>query len=662
MTNFKLADGTTINGKYRITKEIAHGGGGAVYRAIQVDFDREVALKFLHYELVPDAESLQRFEREARLLATLQNKHIPQVYSTEMYAAQIPFIAMEFVDGTTLEEEIRHRESWSWQRASNIAQQLCEALKLAHNNGIVHRDLKPGNIMIETQANHPDFVRIIDFGLARLLSHGDQKTLTATSFLLGTPTYMSPEMCSGEKVDHRADIYSLACIIYECLTGRPPFISDNPLSLIYKHKTEKPYPISEQIQKNSNPDTAELKSNFEFAQRIDAVILKALEKSPERRFQSMQEFEEALKEVGENDSIRFLNHGVDQELISSPTKRGRRNPILLICMVAIPCLAIFSALVLYQLKSGSSNSSKKQFVPSNRSSEAENLLRQTKVLIDQASLASKGNKTMLAKKLSRKALNAMCRELLLPRDYAALLNDELDTIQKFSALGKYLIVIESKGHLLGLDDDVTIENMFSAVDDKRNNLHTKAENEFLLAVTGRAINNAFASKNYCNSALNFARANEPAASKRMIREAELLNDEKHPPWMLRKTRIAIAAAQKNMEFFQRAMSVEKANLTSKEPDLPADWHELGCLYQNANEHSKAKECFINYLKNPGSGTTTLLDTMMRLAIVYELEKNYAAAIDLYRKALGIAKDSMYYGTCVDCNANIVRLEKLQEQR
>ena len=663
MANLQLSDGTTVNGKYKIIATLGQGGGGTVYRALQLDLNRELVLKFLHFDLILDDESMQRFEREAKLLATLQDKHLPQIYSMEMLG-QVPFIAMEIIDGSTLEKEIRDRESWSWRRTAFIALQLCEALELAHNEGIVHRDLKPANIMLQKQP-HSDFVKIIDFGLARLVSNGAQKTLTATGFLLGTPTYMSPEMCTGEKQDKRADIYSLSCILYECLTGCPPFISDNALSLIYKHKNEDPIPLAESLAlirdaQNAKRSKSEIDADIEFARKIDAVVLKGLEKSPDKRFQSMKEFAEAIRSVGENSTVKFApTHSPDKYDGHSGAKGAKSKHKNRVYIGASLCaLLLLISIALNHLRIEGTKTSISEI---NKTSEAKKYLSETQRLIDDALAASKRGNSFAAKQLSRKALNIMYHELLLPRDQEALLSRELGVIRQFSSLGKYLVINEV--------DSVTgskstfIENMAIALKDNRNNIHSRAEYELLLAVAGEAINDDYADHFYGLSAADFAMNGETSTARQILKEAKVPEDKKKRSWHIRKAQMVLAFAEKDMKSFRRMAQEERNALLSAVPgSFPANWYDLAELYKSTGEYRDAKVCYTKYLEHPIFGPTQLLNAMFQLAKLDEKDKNYAQAIETYEKALVIAKDRSYFNTSGECKMHIARLKKLQAQK
>ena len=210
---------------------------GAVYRALQLDGQREVAIKILKPELTPDETNRARFKRECKILSSLNNPHIPAFYHYAVAAHGICYCVYELLEGESLAKLIKDKEKISASELVKIVQQVCLALKSAHAAGVVHRDLKPDNIML-LSLPEPGFVKLLDFGLSHTIDPDISQKLTSTGELLGTANYMSPEQCRGTDIDQRSDIYSLGCTIYECLAGAPLFDSETPLAVLYKHQHE----------------------------------------------------------------------------------------------------------------------------------------------------------------------------------------------------------------------------------------------------------------------------------------------------------------------------------------------------------------------------------------------------------------------------------------
>ncbi len=279
--------GKVIDGKYRIDALHGSGGMGAVYRATQVNLERTVALKVVRGDFLKDAVVTERFKREALAVARLKHPHIVTVYDFGIMPEGGAYLVMEFLEGHTLRAEIQKRERLAPAPAIVLMRQICSAVQAAHHEGIIHRDLKPDNIFLERGRDNSLVVKILDFGVAKLRQNTAElkghAELTMSGMMLGTPIYMSPEQCQGEPLDARSDIYSLGCVFYEMLAGRPPFLGNTATQLIIKHASEEPKP----------PSTYAPGVPFE----LEAALLRALAKTPEDRYQTASEFGQALGEL-----------------------------------------------------------------------------------------------------------------------------------------------------------------------------------------------------------------------------------------------------------------------------------------------------------------------------------------------------------------------------
>ena len=262
-----------LGGRYELDGVVGRGGMAEVYRARDIRLDRIVAVKTLREDLARDQTFQARFRREAQSAASLNHPSIVAVYDTgeDMIGpTPVPYIVMEYVDGRTLRDLLRDDRRLLPERALEITDGVLRALDYSHRNGIVHRDIKPGNVML-TRAGD---VKVMDFGIARAVSDA-QATMTQTAQVIGTAQYLSPEQARGERVDARSDLYSTGCLLYELLTGRPPFTGDSPVAIAYQHVRENPIPPS--------------RVDPEIPPWADSIVLKAMAKDPGDRYQSAGE-------------------------------------------------------------------------------------------------------------------------------------------------------------------------------------------------------------------------------------------------------------------------------------------------------------------------------------------------------------------------------------
>lgn len=231
-----------IAGRFRIEGEIGTGGMGTVYRAIHLGLQRPVAVKIIKREFAADPDVADRFLREARTMAKLRHPHAAMIFDAGNLPDGRHFIIMEFVEGLTLSEALAREGPFSAERAVGIALQICDVLEEAHELGIIHRDLKPSNIMLSERG-----VRVLDFGVAKVLASSTEVTAThattGSGQIVGTPRYMSPEQCLGQRVGARSDLYSLGVLLYEMLAGRPPFLDALPSAVLVKQATASPPPL-----------------------------------------------------------------------------------------------------------------------------------------------------------------------------------------------------------------------------------------------------------------------------------------------------------------------------------------------------------------------------------------------------------------------------------
>ncbi len=270
-----------LSDRYELGEILGFGGMSEVHLARDVRLHRDVAVKVLRADLARDPSFYLRFRREAQNAAALNHPSIVAVYDTgeaETPAGPLPYIVMEYVDGVTLRDIVHTDGPLPPRRAIEIIADACQALNFSHQNGIIHRDVKPANIMISST----NAVKVMDFGIARAIADSGN-SVTQTAAVIGTAQYLSPEQARGDAVDARSDVYSLGCVLYEMLTGEPPFTGDSPVSVAYQHVREDPVPPSKRHQGISAD--------------LDAVVLKALAKNPDNRYQTAAEMRADLIRV-----------------------------------------------------------------------------------------------------------------------------------------------------------------------------------------------------------------------------------------------------------------------------------------------------------------------------------------------------------------------------
>lgn len=277
--------GKILADRYEILSIAGRGGMGVVYKAKQQLIDRIIAVKMLKSDLTGDDQSVRRFQLEAKAASRLQHPNVITVHDFGIAETGQPFLVMDFIEGESLADIIKRHDRVDYRRAIPIFAQACSALEHAHRQHVIHRDVKPSNIVLIQTEETPDFVKVVDFGIAKLTALSGQESmhLTKTGEVFGSPIYMSPEQCQGIALDARSDIYSLGAAMYESLTGFPPLVGKTLVDTMSKHINEMPVSIREMCPELSVPHS------------IEAVILKALEKDKELRYESMLEMKEAME-------------------------------------------------------------------------------------------------------------------------------------------------------------------------------------------------------------------------------------------------------------------------------------------------------------------------------------------------------------------------------
>jgi len=279
--------GTIVNDAYRIVRQIGEGAMGGIYEARQLRLDKRVAIKVLARELAVNGEALLRFHREAEITSQLGHPNIITVFDFGTTEQGQPYLVMEFLEGEDLADRLSREKKLPLAGAVRINKQVASALAETHAKGVVHRDLKPANIFL-SKIQGEDFAKILDFGISKV--RAASTALTNASTLMGTPMYMAPEQAKGEtELDHWTDQWALACITYEMLAGRPPFVGDDTAALLYQVVHEDPPPLA-QFNPNLPP-------------HVDGIIRRALTKDQNERFPHVTAFAQAFEAAAEGKPI-----------------------------------------------------------------------------------------------------------------------------------------------------------------------------------------------------------------------------------------------------------------------------------------------------------------------------------------------------------------------
>jgi serine/threonine-protein kinase len=267
---------TIVNDRYEIGKRIGRGGMAEIFQARDILLDRPVAMKVLFPEFATDPAFVERFRREAQAAANLNHPNIVAVYDWGK-VNNTYYIAMEYVNGRTLADILKQSGTLTPMQVCDVMSEVASALISAHQNGVIHRDIKPGNILVSTTGQ----IKVADFGIARALGAGVEQGLTQTGAVMGTATYFSPEQAQGVSTDQRSDIYSLGVVMYEMLSGVPPFTGENAVAIAYKQVHERAMPLDQRLT-SAPPEVA-------------AIVAKCMEKSPDDRYSSAEEVRDELR-------------------------------------------------------------------------------------------------------------------------------------------------------------------------------------------------------------------------------------------------------------------------------------------------------------------------------------------------------------------------------
>jgi tRNA A-37 threonylcarbamoyl transferase component Bud32 len=277
----ELAIGDVIAGRFKLVEPLGDGAMGQVFVAENLAIGRKVAIKVLKNELLADPSFRQRFQQESEAIAAIEHRNVARFL--DLVVGDPTFLVMEYVRGQTLDQVLEKEQQLAPMRAASIALRLCWALEAAHEAGVIHRDIKPSNVILTPDLESGEEPKLIDFGLAKLAHAAVKAGLTRTGQIVGTPEYMAPEQIANKSVDARSDVYALGCLLYELVSGRPPFEGSDDVQVLYQQLHDAPQPVERFAPKAPKA--------------LRQVLERALAKKPEDRFQSMREMAAALESI-----------------------------------------------------------------------------------------------------------------------------------------------------------------------------------------------------------------------------------------------------------------------------------------------------------------------------------------------------------------------------
>jgi serine/threonine protein kinase len=340
--------GTVVAERYRVLELVGKGGMGVVYKARHEMMERTVALKMLLPQLLADENAVPRFQREARAASRINHSNIIGLHDFGQTEDGRPYLVMDYIEGESLSDVLKREGQLGVSRSAHIFIQVCDALSHAHELGIIHRDLKPGNIMLVPAEDARDFVKVVDFGIAKMYEaeegHEAQK-LTATGELFGSPVYMSPEQCAGQQLDARSDVYALGCVMYETLTGKLPCAGKTVIETVSRQMNTIP------------PGFADARPDLYIPEWIEGIIFRALQKDPAKRQQSMRDLQEeiriglsnqstSLRALNPNSNVSMKMRAISPNAASIQRKEKNAENWMKYAMFAAIAVALFSATAL----------------------------------------------------------------------------------------------------------------------------------------------------------------------------------------------------------------------------------------------------------------------------------------------------------------------------
>ncbi|NVB38895.1 protein kinase [Pseudenhygromyxa sp. WMMC2535] len=408
--------GEVLADRYEIVERVGEGGMGTVYLGRHVTLGKPVALKVLRSDFLDRRDLAERFLREAQAASRIGHENIVDIMDFGQTPEGAPYFVMEHLDGLELDELLDREGRLPWPRARGIVLQIARALSAAHRCGVIHRDLKPGNVLLVNRDANPDYVKLLDFGIAKL---EDEAALTHDGCVFGTVAYMAPEQALGTTVDARADIYALGCVAFELLTGQLPFEARNPQAMLDMHIEDPP------------PKPRELAPYADIPEAVEDAILRALAKDPDERFEDMADFVRALaavpaettgmgvlgEEIGLRERVepRRAASAIHKRTPSSPMPvAGLRVPV----PVELPLLTVLY-LVLVDLAEGAVIGDEAELLVARLHEWGPEIPRREIVRLLRHALADLQNLPSITARVARARTSAQQLQALLPRTQLA---------------------------------------------------------------------------------------------------------------------------------------------------------------------------------------------------------------------------------------------------
>ena len=397
-----------LDDKYVVKKLVAVGNMGRVYEGETKLVKRRIAIKILHSEFVDNPEMLLRFKLEAEIASSLNHPNIVNVFGSGVTAAGEPYIAMDFVDGHSLEAVLKDGSKIDTTRCADIFLQLARAMEYTHEKGVIHRDIKPSNVMLHNEPGNKYLVKLLDFGIAKSTSVEATvaRELTLPGTVFGSVLYMSPEQILGKKVNFDSDIYSFGCLLFHALTGKPPYQSNNAIDCMQMH-------VKEAI-----PNVAEYLANDQNAKQWSDVVSTCMQKDPSQRFESTQSLRAAIEKISESVTIqRAITESTEALAIPGTSeKRPSKNDMLAAGSVLLIAGVLFVIPMLINInlaKAANPPVKKETSNPESTAAERSDAEKKVDALIDQVDDAISADRINEAEKLGRKAY---LMSLTLPPD------------------------------------------------------------------------------------------------------------------------------------------------------------------------------------------------------------------------------------------------------